>query len=312
MKKIFSLMAATLLAGTVLAQGALTFTFTDSEEEQGVVTITPSDPEALYVWGFYSDGIGAFTGQGSLEEMAMATIQMMIQSEEDCSKGETVADLTEWMSGFFESTPDNGTYTLWVVAVEPNTEEEGTAVVPAGDLVTHNVLIGEEMQDFAGKVVLGESSFSVTGLADGETFVTYVVGEEYYETMLSPYFSDLAILGNLLVGLASADIFFTEGTEVLYVDSSLSDFQYDGANNYFVLVAGAERGTDDEGAPDVVFTTNPTKVALTLDENGKRVESTTALENMQTEVNAVKTVRDGQLIIIRDGKQFNVLGAQMD
>ena len=311
MKKIFSLMAATLLAGTVLAQGALTFTFTDSEEEQGVVTITPSDPEALYVWGFYSDAIGTIVGLGSLEEMAMATFQQMVQSEDDCSKGDTIANLTEWMS-FLGSAPANGTYTLWAAAAELSTDDEGAiTAIPASDLFTHEVTIGEEVPDFAGKVVLGESSFTVTGLAEGETFVAYVVGEEYY-TYYSAYFDDAYILHGTLVDLASDDIFFTEGTEVSYVDSSLSDFQYDGANNYFVMVAGAERGTDGEGAPDVVFTTNPTKVALTLDENGKRVESTTALETMQTEANAVKTVRDGQLIIIRDGKQFNVLGAQMD
>lgn len=311
MKKFFSLMAATLLAGTVLAQGALTFTFTDSEEEQGVVTITPSDPEALYVWGFYSDAIGTIVGLGSLEEMAMATFQQMVQSEDDCSKGETVANLTEWMSGFLGSAPANGTYTLWAAAAELSTEGGVTSAIPASDLFTHEVTIGEEIKDFAGKVVLGESSFTVTGLADGETFVAYVVGEGFY-TDYSAYFDDAYILHNVLVDLASADIFFTEGTEVSYVDSSLSDFQYDGANNYFVMVAGAERGIDADDAPDVVFTTNPTKVALTLDENGKRVESTTALENIQAEGKAVKTVRDGQLIIIRDGKQFNVLGAQMD
>lgn len=311
MKKIFSLMAAVLLAGTVLAQGALTFTFTDSEDEQGVVTITPSDPEALYVWGFYSDGIGTIVGLGSLEEMAMATFQLTIQSEEDCSKGETVADLAEWMLGLFDSAPTNGTYTLWVAAAVLITENEVTSVVPASDLFTHEVTIGEEVQDFAGKVVLGESSFTVTGLADGETFVAYVVSEEFYGTR-SPYFGDVKILGDLLADLASANIFFTEGTEVAYDDDRLSDFQYDGANNYFILVAGAERGTDADGAPDVVLTTNPTKVALTLDEDGKRVESTTALETVQADGKAVKTVRDGQVIIIRDGKQFNVLGAQMD
>lgn len=308
MKKIFSLMAATLLAGTVLAQGALTFTFTDSEEEQGVVTITPSDPEALYVWGFYNDAAFSAVGVASMDEFVELCIAMP-GTEEKCAKGVVEANLEEWESTMIGAAPD-GTYTLCVIAVAAN-PEEGTAFIPAGELVTHEVTIGEEVPDFAGKVVLGESSFTVTGLADGETFVAYVVGEEYYTT-LSAYFDDAYILHGILADLASADIFFTEGTEVSYVDSSLSDFQYDGANNYFVLVAGAERGTDDEGAPDVVFTTNPTKVALTLDVNGKRVESTTALETMQTEANAVKTVRDGQLIIIRDGKQFNVLGAQMD
>lgn len=311
MKKIFSLMAAVLLAGTVLAQGALTFTFTDSEDEQGVVTITPSDPEALYVWGFYSDGIGAIIGLGSVEELVMATFQQMIQSEEDCSKGETVADLTEWMSEFLGDTPANGTYTLWVAAAELITENEVTSVVPASDLFTHEVTIGEEVQDFAGKVVLGETSFTVTGLADGETFVAYIVGEEFYTTF-SAYYDDADLLHVILAEFASADIFFTEGTEVAYDDDRLSDFQYDGANNYFILVAGAERGSDADGAPDVLLTTNATKVALTLDEDGKRVESSTALETVQAEGKAVKTVRDGQLIIIRDGKQFNVLGAQMN
>lgn len=307
MKKIFSLMAAVLLAGTVLAQGALTFTFTDSEDEQGVVTITPSDPEALYVWGFYNDAAFSAVGVASMDEFVELCIAMP-GTEEGCAKGVVEANLEEWVSTMIGAAPD-GTYTLCVIAVAAN-PEEGTAFIPAGELVTHEVTIGEEVQDFAGKVVLGESSFTVTGLADGETFVAYIVGEEFY-TYYSAYFDDAYILHYTLADLASANIFFTEGTEVLYVDDRLSDFQYDGANNYFVLVAGAEGGTDADGAPDVVLTTNPTKVALTLDEDGKRVESSTALETVQAEGKAVKTVRDGQLIIIRDGKQFNVLGAQM-
>lgn len=308
MKKIFSLMAAVLLAGTVLAQGALTFTFTDSEDEQGVVTITPSDPEALYVWGFYNDAAFSAVGVASMDEFVELCIAMP-GTKEECAKGVVEANLEEWVSTMIGAAPD-GTYTLCVIAVAAN-PEEGTAFIPAGELVTHEVTIGEEVQDFAGKVVLGESSFTVTGLADGETFVAYIVGEEYY-TYYSAYFNDAYILHGMLADLASAEIFFTEGTEVSYVDNNLSDFKYDGANNYFILVAGAERGTDADGAPDVLLTTNPTKVALTLDGDGKRVESSTALETVQAEGKAVKTVRDGQLIIIRDGKQFNVLGAQMN
>ena len=41
------------------------------------------------------------------------------------------------------------------------------------------------------------------------------------------------------------------------------------------------------------------------------MDYTTAIEHTEAAVNALKVVRDGQVIIIRDGKAFNVLGAEL-
>ena len=38
---------------------------------------------------------------------------------------------------------------------------------------------------------------------------------------------------------------------------------------------------------------------------------TTAIDNTNAAVKATKVMRDGQVIILRDGKAFNVLGAQL-
>jgi hypothetical protein len=40
-------------------------------------------------------------------------------------------------------------------------------------------------------------------------------------------------------------------------------------------------------------------------------EVVTAVENIQAEGKSVKRIVDGQLIIIRDGKTFNILGAEV-
>ena len=45
--------------------------------------------------------------------------------------------------------------------------------------------------------------------------------------------------------------------------------------------------------------------------NDKGTDEATALINTKPEVKAVKTVINGQVVIIRDGKMINVLGVQL-
>ena len=45
--------------------------------------------------------------------------------------------------------------------------------------------------------------------------------------------------------------------------------------------------------------------------NDKGTDEPTALINTKPEVKAVKTVINGQVVIIRDGKMINVLGVQL-
>ena len=41
------------------------------------------------------------------------------------------------------------------------------------------------------------------------------------------------------------------------------------------------------------------------------VEGGTGIDNTASEVKAIKTIKDGQMVIVRDGKSYNALGAEM-
>ena len=59
------------------------------------------------------------------------------------------------------------------------------------------------------------------------------------------------------------------------------------------------------------FTNTATYFAL----DGLKVSTTadepTAVSNTNAEIKATKAIRDGQVVIVRDGKTFNVLGAEL-
>ena len=60
----------------------------------------------------------------------------------------------------------------------------------------------------------------------------------------------------------------------------------------------------------LVYTTGGIAISSSANLTNRVARSATAIENIQSTGKAVKVVRDGQLIILRDGKEYNVLGAE--
>ena len=56
---------------------------------------------------------------------------------------------------------------------------------------------------------------------------------------------------------------------------------------------------------------NPTAATFAIRNIVLTVEGETAIPNTQVEGKTVKVIRDGQVLILRDGKTFNALGAEM-
>lgn len=60
----------------------------------------------------------------------------------------------------------------------------------------------------------------------------------------------------------------------------------------------------------LVYTTGGIAISSSANLTNRVPRSATAIENIQSTGKAVKVVRNGQLIILRDGKEYNVLGAE--
>lgn len=58
------------------------------------------------------------------------------------------------------------------------------------------------------------------------------------------------------------------------------------------------------------YLTDNILISASADVYNRVARSATAIENIQSKGKAVKVVRDGQLIILRDGKEYNVLGVE--
>lgn len=60
----------------------------------------------------------------------------------------------------------------------------------------------------------------------------------------------------------------------------------------------------------LVYTTGGIAISSSANLTNRVARSATAIENIQSKGKAVKVVRNGQLIILRDGKEYNVLGVE--
>lgn len=77
---------------------------------------------------------------------------------------------------------------------------------------------------------------------------------------------------------------------------------------------GATYNFGDEPFVSLAFVVNPSKAGsgvFYLRNVKITVQDETAIENTTVEAKAVKVIRDGQVMILRDGKAFNALGVEM-
>lgn len=115
------------------APTAVTFEFTDNED--GTITITPSDLKAPYFFNIYSDRLNTEYQQGTdAEAIAGDVAQNLTAPEYEVHTGVSVVDPAEWLNywfgGYVQYTP--GDYRLGVVALN----WDGTYTM-AGEPVFH-------------------------------------------------------------------------------------------------------------------------------------------------------------------------------
>lgn len=87
--------------------------------------------------------------------------------------------------------------------------------------------------------------------------------------------------------------------------SNIDGVAFDYAGDLYALSASSERFYKFAVPTATNTCTTPAKKSLTITKEG------TGVENVTTGANTVKMVRNGQLVIIRDGKTFNALGQEV-
>ena len=101
-------------------------------------------------------------------------------------------------------------------------------------------------------------------------------------------------------------------------DLSISEWNADWATKSF-MPSDVLWGSSTAAAPVKPFVSlgfmanpeNPTAATFAIRNIVLTVEGETAIPNTQVEGKTVKVIRDGQVLILRDGKTFNALGAEM-
>ena len=112
-------------------------------------------------------------------------------------------------------------------------------------------------------------------------------------------------------------------TQVTFTDTEKTEF----AAGWFNIAQGnatariqVPAGCDiiGEAIPDkadivgnVIYTTGGIAISASADVTNRVARTATGISTVKSQGKAVKTVRDGQIVILRDGKAFNVLGSEL-
>lgn len=283
----------------------ITTTFSFADGEQGVVTITPSNNDQDYIYVYCNEALLGLFPIVSTEE---GLIDFILASAEDLSpimlKGVQTVDIAEYagLEGFGLTLP-NGTYNLLVAAVEYDEEGEYYSIV--GDIARHEgVVVEVEYPEFKGNPDFQKKGFSVKDIVENEDYyVSYMFDAENYE-QYSTMFSDEDMLNNALeLPDYEWTVYRTLGQTVVYSNYEYFDTEATENADYVILIANA----------DAIMTgmvnSKAVKYYITLSPEGELVSIATGINNAEVE-NLGKMIVNGELVIVKDGVRYNVLGAR--
>lgn len=190
-----------------------------------------------------------------------------------------------------------------------------------------NEIVGGECYFTAIDVTFAETEygFTMSGSVVGTDGITYNMAGEYAAPKATPSvtsFTTLSELDGLTITLSGVEVQIAGDGAIYLTDESL-DVLYGIAGNYtfnnnvltiesFVYDAEEMDPLPEEGKDLLIFTESVISgyynLPLCTIHFGT---SPSALENNAAAVKAVKTIENGQIVIIRDGKKFNAVGAQL-
>ena len=206
-------------------------------------------------------------------------------------------------------------------------------------LATQPIVIGSidgvwVLQDATGAFIYNEYGMCELAIGDKleKVVILRVEEEEYTRGFVTAYAYDFPTVvshENALVPIETniADMnnygpAYIKLTQVEFTDTNKDKF----AQGWFYIKQGDNTariqvpencdiiGEDIPAKADVVgqlvYTTGGIAISSSANLTNRVPRSATAIENIQSKGKAVKVVRNGQLIILRDGKEYNVLGVE--
>lgn len=206
-------------------------------------------------------------------------------------------------------------------------------------LATQPIVIGSidgvwVLQDATGAFIYNEYGMCELAIGDKleKVVILRVEEEEYTRGFVTAYAYDFPTVvshENALVPIETniADMnnygpAYIKLTQVEFTDTNKDKF----AQGWFYIKQGDNTariqvpencdiiGEDIPAKADVVgqlvYTTGGIAISSSANLTNRVSRSATAIENIQSKGKAVKVVRNGQLIILRDGKEYNVLGVE--
>lgn len=206
-------------------------------------------------------------------------------------------------------------------------------------LATQPIVIGSidgvwVLQDATGAFIYNEYGMCELAIGDKleKVVILRVEEEEYTRGFVTAYAYDFPTVvshENALVPIETniADMTnygpaYIKLTQVEFTDTNKDKF----AQGWFNIKQGDNTariqvpencdiiGEDIPAKADVVgqlvYTTGGIAISSSTNLTNRVSRSATAIENIQSKGKAVKVVRNGQLIILRDGKEYNVLGVE--
>ena len=153
---------------------------------------------------------------------------------------------------------------------------------------------------------INNTAYAVNSMTKGDDFAKKFGKDDWFRLTISASFNGVAVNTQVVVDLAAEGKYINEWT---YVD--LSEFGVIDALQF--SLSSSDNGTYGMNTPAYFCIDDFGAVMPEGYEEPARAEfdDETAVENVAAAVKAQKVVRDGQVLIIRDGKAVNMLGVEV-
>lgn len=186
--------------------------------------------------------------------------------------------------------------------------------------------VGDYVTEIDVTLTETEYGFTMSGYVVAGNGVTYNLAGEYAAPKATPSvtsFTTLSELDGLTITLSGVEVQFAGQDGAIYLTDESLDVLYGEGHNYtfsnnvltiesFVYDAEEMDPLPEEGKDMLIYTGNVfagyRDLLLCTIHFGT---SPSALENTAAEVKAVKTIENGQIVIIREGKRYNAVGAEL-
>ena len=294
MKKFFFLAAVALMSTAMLADELSVATFENAAYEGTGIWTTEEDP---YWYGYKDaiDGLSYWYGDDYYYQFM------------------TYKDVQEYGTYYYDfvvSRDQANTSTGWA---EPYRSAKGGAYEGDNFAVWCMNFNGVDTVEFNSKIVPGffvnNTAYAVNSMCNGDSFAKKFTADDWFKLTIHGV-KEGAEVGTVDVDLAKDGKYINEWTYVdlstldeidgvFFTMSSSDSYEYEGET---YMNTPAYFAMDNFGAVMPEGYVAPEKAEFPASE---------AVVNTKAAVKAVKVVRNGQVVILRDNKAFNILGAEL-